>query len=82
METEDKHKDNATVLKVEPKYWLKIMESSEEYLRGLCCVYGVLLMYVVRKEHISPEEYSDPVVGTTTHIYSTHDEEIIAQAPI
>ena len=48
-------------------------------MRGMS---GIPLLYVVRPEVEPPDEDEDPTVGEADSPYLTHDDEMIARAPI
>ena len=60
----------------------KMFEALETLFGRMRGVTGIPLLYVVRKDLEPPDEDRDPTVGESDSPYLTHDDEMIARAPI
>ena len=60
----------------------KMFEALETLFGRMRGVSGIPLLYVVRLQVEPPDEDEDPTVGEADSPYLTHDDEMIARAPI
>lgn len=72
----------AKVPVIDDSDWSKTLESCIDYLSQHRGITGVPLSYVIRNELKVKAAASDPRTGSQNSVYESHDQEMIARAPI
>ena len=79
---EESHKDPEVVPTIDPRDWLKNLETVDDYTRVFCGVYGQPISYGLWEDLIAPVEASDSMYCANGINNFTHDEEMIARGLI
>ena len=81
-EEEEASKDPTKTPTLDKKNWSKTLEAVQEWIGGHLGITKVPLSYVVREEVDYPPHPTDPAFGQPDSPYSSHQEEMVARAPI
>ena len=81
-EEEDASKDPTKEPTIDKKNWSKTLEAIQEWIGMHLGITKVPLSYVVREEIDYPPHPTEPAFGQPESPYSSHQEEMVARAPI